>query len=327
MDYQTILMIIGFMIAAYAIISNDAIQTLGTFLASNTHRPSWLLWLFATTVLVATVLFSFFVFDGDVSQGRLTKFPPVPDFHWIYIIPPILILILTRFGIPVSTSFLILTVFSTATLDKMLMKSLFGYFVAFVVAIIIYRLVMATFEKRFIAQEKKQIPGYWIALQWMSTAFLWSQWLGQDLANIFVYAPSAGFNEAGVRTIDSTWLICTLIWMTIVLGFVFWRRGGKIQGIVDAKTNIHDIRSATIIDLMYGVILYIFKVQSDIPMSTTWVFLGLLAGREFAIALVSNPKTTKQAFSLATSDIGKATIGLILSVVIAVSAPFLKEFL
>ncbi len=324
MDITTILMIVGFMIAAYAIISNDAIQTLGTFLASNSHRPAWLLWIFATLVLVGTVLYSYFAFGGDVSQGRLTKFPPVEHFHWIYIVPPILILILTRFGIPVSTSFLILTVFSTATLDKMLQKSLFGYFVAFVVAILVYRLVMATFEKRFAANQSQGIPGYWVGLQWFSTAFLWSQWLGQDLANIFVYAPSAGFNEFGVRTIDPYWLVGSLAWMVFILGMVFWRKGGKIQNIVDVKTNIHDIRSATIIDLMYGVILYVFKVQSNIPMSTTWVFLGLLAGREFALALASKPKTTGRAFSMMTSDIGKAAIGLVLSVAIAILAPYIK---
>jgi hypothetical protein len=29
----------------------------------------------------------------------------------------------------------------------------------------------------------------WFVLQWLSTGFLWSQWLMQDLANIFVYLP------------------------------------------------------------------------------------------------------------------------------------------
>ena len=46
-----------------------------------------------------------------------------------------------------------------------------------------------------------------------------------------------------------------------------------------------DTRSATIIDFIYGLILLIFKEWSNMPMSTTWVFLGLLAGREVALTI------------------------------------------
>lgn len=34
-----IYMLIGFALAAYTIVANDSIQTLGTFLASNSKRP------------------------------------------------------------------------------------------------------------------------------------------------------------------------------------------------------------------------------------------------------------------------------------------------
>ena len=56
----------------------------------------------------------------------------------------------------------------------------------------------------------------------------------------------------------------------------------KIQEVVDEKADVVDVRMATIIDLLYAVILYVFKVVSQVPMSTTWVFVGLLAGRELA---------------------------------------------
>ncbi|MEM9261646.1 MAG: hypothetical protein AAGA62_18540, partial [Bacteroidota bacterium] len=55
------------------------------------------------------------------------------------------------------------------------------------------------------------------------------------------------------------------------------------QKIVKAKTNTTDIRSATLIDFTYGIVLLFFKEFSNVPMSTTWVFLGLLAGREIAL--------------------------------------------
>ena len=51
MPLTEILMILGFLLAAYAVVANDAIQTLGTFLASNADRPWWLLWLFSSSIL------------------------------------------------------------------------------------------------------------------------------------------------------------------------------------------------------------------------------------------------------------------------------------
>lgn len=114
------MMIIGFALAAYSIVANDAIQTLGTFLSSNAHRPWWVLWAFTMFVLVSTLLYSYYTNGGDVSYGRLEKFPPIDptQFSWIYLLPPVFILIVTRFGIPVSTTFLVLTVFTTATLKR-----------------------------------------------------------------------------------------------------------------------------------------------------------------------------------------------------------------
>jgi len=67
MDLQTILMIIGFSLAAYSIVANDAIQTLGTFLASNSHRPWWVLWLFAMSILSAVLVYGWYTHGGDAS--------------------------------------------------------------------------------------------------------------------------------------------------------------------------------------------------------------------------------------------------------------------
>ena len=36
----------GFALAAYSAIANDSIQTIGTFISSNSKRPWWLLWIF-----------------------------------------------------------------------------------------------------------------------------------------------------------------------------------------------------------------------------------------------------------------------------------------
>jgi hypothetical protein len=186
-----ILMVIGFCLAAYSIVGNDVPQTLGTFISSNAHRPWWVLWLFISTILVVVLIYGWYASGvGDASYGRLETIPfPEGGVTWLYIVPPILLLFLTKYGIPVSTTFLVLTIFSPASLGSMMVKSMMGYAVAFVVAIIVYRFVMRQVAKYF-AKTRNQEPSHiWIGLQWVSTAFLWSQWLIQDLANILSMYP------------------------------------------------------------------------------------------------------------------------------------------
>ena len=231
---------------------------------------------------------------------------------WKYLLPPLALLLLTRYGFPVSTSFLVLVTFQPAVLSSMLTKSLMGYAVAMVSAIFVYLVVMRTFEKKWLARGETGIHPIWIVFQWCSTAFLWSMWLIQDMANIFVYLP---------RMPDLNWLVFAILWMVAVQGFIYYSHGGKIQKVVTSKTNTHDIRSATIVDLVYGVVLYYFKIINNVPMSTTWVFLGLLAGREIAFAIagssLSGKKGMKHAIRLARKDMVKAGFGLGVSVAIA----------
>ena len=113
------------------------------------------------------------------------------------------------------------------------------------------------------------------------------------------------------------------------LGFIFARGGEKIQQVVDEKSGVVDVRAATVIDLLYAVILYIFKIVSQIPMSTTWVFVGLLAGRELALAMVRNEsegRTLKEAARLVGRDFLYVAIGFAISLVIAaISNPVVRD--
>ena len=55
-------------------------------------------------------------------------------------------------------------------------------------------------------------------------------------------------------------------------------------------------------------------------MSTTWVFVGLLAGREIAMALrqtAGKGQTLKRALKMAGKDLVYVTIGFIVAVIIA----------
>ncbi|GAL77515.1 hypothetical protein JCM19274_5228 [Algibacter lectus] len=119
MDFSTIVIYLGFTLAAYSVIGNDTIQTLGTFLSSNERKKWWVLWLYAGGILTFTLIYGYITHDGDVSYGRLEKYPmPNPPFSWYYILPPIILMILTRTGIPVSTSFLILTFFNQKNFNR-----------------------------------------------------------------------------------------------------------------------------------------------------------------------------------------------------------------
>lgn len=311
-------MAVGFAIASYSIVANDALQTLGTFLSSNANRPWWVLWLFAVGILYSVLIYGWFANGGDGSFGRLDGIPLPQPFTWVYLVPPLVLLYLTRRGIPVSTTFLILTIFAPENLGKMMSKSLIGYAVAFVFAIVLYFAIAKVFERRFIDTAHDEPPRIWVALQWISTGFLWSQWLIQDLANIFVYAP---------RQMSGQWLIFALLIMGLLHAYLFWQRGGEIQKVVTSKTNTQDIRSATIIDFCFGIVLLLFKEWSKIPMSTTWVFLGLLAGREIAMSVRLQSRPMPETLRMVARDGMKVTAGLAVSVALAMGLPRVAEFL
>jgi len=352
-------MILGFALAAYAIVANDSIQTLGTFLSSNSKRPWWTLWIWISGIMVVTVTWGWIANGGDPAFGRLAasgkNIAHPHDFGglitWLFVIPPLCLVILTRMGIPVSTSLLVLTAFkgliaaqqgktpdaAVELFNSMMQKSLVGYALAFVLGLVLYALVIYLMERKVTEERGGQRPHnelhpIWNVFQWLSTGFLWSMWLIQDLANIFVYLP---------RQLDLFGLILALGGLVLLQGYLFREKGGKIQRVVTTKTNTLDVRSATFIDLLYGMVLLFFKVDyipklfasmdmtvpwpEKMPMSTTWVFLGLLAGREVGIALRLNIRKKKKVSNMIFRDAGKAFFGSAIAVVLALFLPtFIK---
>ena len=247
----------------------------------------------------------------------------MPDhFNWVYCVPAFVLLLLTRWGIPVSTTFLTLTVFAPKALPSMLIKSLAGYATAFVAAIFIYRLVTRGIESRFRQTDGPTNP-WWVVAQWCSTGFLWSQWLIQDLANIYVFLPRDPVTR--IPELAVGWLIASIVAMLAMQAIIFYTHGGAIQKVVLTKTNTTDIRSATFVDLIYGIVLFLFKEVSKLPMSTTWVFVGLLAGREIAITWNEKHRSRREVSRLVLSDFAKITFGLIVSIAIAYLLPDLHE--
>ena len=298
---------IGFLLAAYSVIGNDSAQTLGTFISSNSKKVKWYwMWAFASVILTATLLSGWAA--GDIAFGRLDKIPLPETFQWYHAAAPILLLGLTRVGVPVSTTLLTLSAFSSGlVLEKIIVKSAMGYGVAAISAYSIWMAMHRFFdEKQKVREENKR---FWSVAQWVSTGFLWYMWLSHDIANVFVYLPREGV---------------TLPMMLVVIGILvtglahlFYNNGGKIQEIVLSKSGTRFIRSACLIDLFYALILWYFKIHSAIPMSTTWVFVGLLAGRELAVYRTFNQgKEISVIFPMLVADFLKIMLGLALSVAV-----------
>lgn len=101
------------------------------------------------------------------------------------------------------------------------------------------------------------------------------------------------------------------------LAIIILTNGGKIQEVVSEKTDLKSAKAATIVDLVYATILLIFQKLSNIPMSTTWVFLGMLAGREVILHIMtSKDRPYLETFRQVGKDVVLASLGIAISIFI-----------
>jgi hypothetical protein len=323
----------GFLLAGAAVIGNDALQTLGTFLAANRGRiPRPMQALFLCALLCAVLLLGWGRSGGEPSWGRLDTFPLPERLFWVDLLPPLAMLALTRLGAPVSTTFLVLTAFTPANLPALLRQSLLGYGGALLSGALVYGLVAWLQQRRGGERGGDQVEAQgrahlealpmegqqewpWLALQWLATGWLWSQWLIQDLANVYVYlprqlaAPQMGLSLAA---------LCGAVCLLLASG------GGPIQQRLTSKSHVDAPRAATLIATLYALILTGFSAVSRGPLSTTWVFLGLLAGREMALQLSLRERSVAAVAGVLGGDIARAALGLAVSVAVALVMPALR---
>ncbi len=315
MELTLIYTIIGFGLAGWSVIANDSVQTLGTFIAS---KSKWFKWYTlagaASLAMICTISYGWWAYDGDISYGRLTRIP-YQEIQWYHAVAPGILLLLTRIGIPVSTTFLVLSAFaSTVVLEKMLVKSVVGYGLAAVVAYICWIGISKFINEKFDEITTPWKISFWRNAVWVSSAYLWAAWLMHDVANIAVYLP---------RQLDISLLITVIVFFTVLLFYIFYIQGGPIQKVVLDKTGTRYARSATIINTIYAAVLYYFKVLNDLPMSTTWVFVGLLCGRELAIATMNKDYKFAYVFPLIGKDFLKMIFGLSVSVGIVLAIHYI----
>jgi len=311
MELTLIYTIVGFGLAGYSVIANDSIQTLGTFIAS---KQKWFKWYTlasaASFVMILAITWGWYSYDGDISYGRLNRIP-FQEIQWYHAVAPAILLVLTRVGIPVSTTFLVLSAFaSTIVLEKMLVKSIVGYGIAAAVAYVCWIVISKFINEKFDEVTEDKWISFWRNSVWVTSGWLWWVWLSHDVANIAVYLP---------RQLDISLLLIVLAYFSVLIFYIFYIHGGPIQKVVLDKTGTRYARSATIINVIYAAVLYYFKELNDIPMSTTWVFVGLLCGRELAISTMNKDYKFKYVFPLIGKDFAKMIFGLSVSVAIVLA--------
>ena len=207
MEMTTIYTIIGFALAGYSVIANDSIQTLGTFIAS---KQKWFKWYTlasaASFVMILAITWGWYSNAGDISYGRLTRIP-FQEIQWYHAVAPGILLLLTRIGIPVSTTFLVLSAFaSTVVLEKMLNEKRSWLWLSSCGCLHSWIVVSKFINEKFDEVDDKWI-GFWRNSVWVTSGWLWWVWLSHDVANIAVYLP---------RQLDVTFTInCS--WHTLQL--------------------------------------------------------------------------------------------------------------
>ena len=315
MDIFNVWAIVGFLLASYSVIANDSIQTLGTFIASNKESIDWKwLWLFGATIFTLVVVYCWITTGGDIAYGRLARVAYIEP-QWYHALAPAVLLFLTRYGIPVSTTFLVFSVFaSQVVLEKIVVKSIVGYGVAAVSSYLIWLLISSFVDEKENRVHTQNIK-YWRVAQWLTSGYLWVIWLQHDVANIAVYLP---------RQLSIYYLLAVLAIGILFLAFIFFIGGGRIQKIVLNKTGSRYLRSTSLINIIYGLILYCFKELNDLPMSTTWVFVGLLSGRELAMSTTRKDYRFKYIFPIVAKDFGKLLLGLGISISAVFGVLFLQ---
>lgn len=311
--YPHIAMWFGFAVAGYSSIANDSIQTIGTFIVSNKDKKWWLLWLYIGGIFLITIFYSWYTNNGDVSYQRLMSkgFEVAPtEFTFLQLAAPVFLIVLTRLRMPVSTTFLLLNIFSSSggAIIGVISKSFSGYVIAFLCSIFFFSIITYFSKKIF----KNKAHSNWTLIQWITSGLLWSVWIMQDAANIAIFLP---------RSLSLFQFLVFAVFIFLGLGILFFLKGDRIQKIVDEKTEITDVRAATFVDFVYAIILIYFKEINNVPMSTTWVFLGLLGGRELVINFMNRKLknyTVKKATLTISKDFGFALIGLLVSLILAV---------
>jgi len=203
---------------------------------------------------------------------------------------------------------MILTSFvgKVSALNATIAKSAMGYAISFGLAVAVY-LPFCKIVTGYCDRTRGQLSVAWTVIQWVSAGVLWSVWLQQDMSNIAVFLP---------RKLNILEMLFAVVFITLGLGIQMYQGGEKIQQIVSEKSRVKDLPEATLVNLIFAVVLFAFKIASKIPMSTTWCFVGLLAGRELSMTVrKASSHNLGEAFQMSLKDLFSVIFGFVVSLI------------
>jgi hypothetical protein len=309
---------IAMIIASFAIVGNDSPQLIGTYLATRRNEKWYETFAFVAIIFVVILTLCWFVYNqevhfsilNNVTQRKINKY---------YLIAPLILLFLTHNGIPTSSTFLMLSVF----LDKnniiyMLTKTAASYFVSFAASAYIFSMILKKYRKYLLnttSTEDKYLY-IWNYLQIISTVLLVINWLCFSISNITVFLP---------RKLNPHDFLLFMFILLYTLASVLSNKSNKMQEILSSKKNANNLKINVLINLLFSTILFVFKVISNISIATTFVFLGILAGKEVAIAFSESDifgKTYKKTILTVLRDINKCILGVCVSLAFVIFINF-----
>lgn len=292
-------------LVTYNVIFNNAIQTIGLFIASNKNRKPFFSVLFFGTIALLCMLISWYVSKGEVHYHLLDNISYRDEIGLQFLLLPILLAYLTKKQMPVSATFLIIPLFATKdTIATMINKTTVSYFLSLLVSFIIYNFLYRKYRSFLASKDESKI---WIFAEYISTGVLWFGWLCISLCNFVVFVPRQ-------FTIKDIILLTIIIVITIYC--IIISKGGKIQKIIDQKSDVKNIKTTVIFNSLFSFMLLSIQIVNNIPMASTWMFLGILAGREIAITMNERNIVAlryKSCMMKVWKDLRLAIIGIVLS--------------
>lgn len=295
-------------LTTYHIMANNAVQIIGMFVASNDKKDKLKIWLLLSVIFVLTVLISWLFFDKQLHFSLLNSIQYNENLSILLIFLPIILYFFTKKNIPISATFLIIPIFSNNnTLQSMVVKTLISYFLSFTISFIFWYFLYIKY-KNFIDIEKNNNKNRWIIIEYLSTAMLLGIWLVTSTCTFTIFLP---------RVFTIKYLILFIIVGIFSILVILYNDNTTIKKIIGNKSDIN-YKSGAIFNILFAMIMLSVQYISKIPITSTWVFLGVLAGRELAIAVSkknNNSLNIIQSLKNDLSDLYSAILGIIFSLV------------
>lgn len=295
-------------ITCYTLIANNYIQSIGTFIINNKIKFKSNL-IFITLSFTLSTLISWLIFDGNIDYNLLNNIEYKKNLAIAMIFIPLLLNVFTKYGIPVSATFLVIPLFSDSnTLNTMLIKTTTSYFLAFMVSFFIWNFIKKHFNHLMKMDAKPNL--FWNIMEYVTTSLVWIAW---NMLNICVFVVFVD------RKFNIYELIAVSLIVLVVLYIIMTGNNKQIEEIINEKNETENKKSIAVFNLVFALILIYIEFFSNVPLTTTWVFLGLLAGKDLSDSfseniIFSNSKTKKSILKI-IKDLHKAIVGIVFSLI------------